>query len=102
MMSHVEILKPCGRLEVQHEVQIKEQTPHEEGDEEGGERTVKYYILTSVQRNASDQTALIVSTSLAYDNVRLSDYADQVKKVKPLFLPRRRALIGIQQKTLSA
>ena len=56
---------------------------------------VDEFIMVIVQRNASDQTALIAPVSLASHNVIL--LLGQVERAKPLFSPPERALIGIQQ-----
>ena len=72
--SHVKIVKPWETgSPTQIPAGVTTNVPRKEGANEPFLTSVYVYdfIMASVQRNASDQAALLASTSLASDNVRL-------------------------------
>ena len=74
MMSHVKIVKPWETgSPTQIPAGVRLNAPRKRGANEPFLTSVYVddFIMASMQRNASDQTALIASASLASDTVRL-------------------------------
>ena len=90
MMSHVKIVKPWKTgSPTQIPTGVRVNAPRKGGPNEPFLTSVYAddLIMASVQRNASDQTALIASASLASDNVRF--FGTGEKRQTPILAPKK-------------
>ena len=89
-ISHVKIVKPWEtRSPTQIPKGVRENAPRNGGPNEPFLTSVHVddFIMASVQRNASDQTALIALASLTSDNVRL--FGPGEKGETPILAPKK-------------